>query len=168
MPAVSSSRSMRVDAALVQGMTRDAVVYTLTRPLALVAYAALGSAVVLTAIALSTALRAQPDQVGRFTLTLILLVAVIAGSVLLSRSSTRRALLAAMPPGSIVSVALGDDSIRVESAQGLSDVRYSTFRSVRVGRDAVLLRLRGASALTALPRPLISDEDIALLRSKIG
>ncbi len=37
-----------------------------------------------------------------------------------------------------------------------------------MGKDAVLLKLRDASVATAIPRALLTDDDIATLRSKIS
>jgi hypothetical protein len=36
-----------------------------------------------------------------------------------------------------------------------------------VGRHAALLRLRGSSVVTVMPRALLNDADVALLKSKI-
>jgi hypothetical protein len=73
-----------------------------------------------------------------------------------------------MPAASTVWGELLDDRLRVGVGRRTSEIPFSTFRSVHARRDAVLLRLHGASAVTALPRALFTDEDIALLRSRIG
>ncbi|MFP3344704.1 YcxB family protein, partial [Halomonas sp. SIMBA_159] len=74
----------------------------------------------------------------------------------------------ASPPGTAVWLRLDDEALRVGAGGRSSDIPYSTFQSVRAGRHAVLVKLRGASAITAVPRALLTDDDIALLRSRIG
>lgn len=58
--------------------------------------------------------------------------------------------------------------MQVGSGDRRSTIAYRTFQGIRVGTDAVLLKLRDASVMTAIPRALLSDEDIATLRSKIA
>jgi hypothetical protein len=65
-------------------------------------------------------------------------------------------------------VRLGETALHIGAGTRSSDIDYRTFQSVRVGKDAVLLKLRGASAITAVPRALLTDDDITQLRAHIG
>jgi len=161
------SRSVVIDAELLRGMTGDAMIFTLTRPLALIAYTALTAAFVVNAIVVGMLPPGAEEQRSDLVLTLLAIAALIVGSIMFTRASTRRAISTAMPPGTAVSVRVGEESIVLASKRGVSDMRYSTFRAARVGRHAVLLLLRGASVVTAVPRGLLGDEDIARLKSKI-
>ncbi len=148
-------------------MTWDTVIYTLTRPLAVIAYTALVAAFIVNAVVLSMIGGADPEQATTLTWTMFAIAALIVASIIFTRASTRRALSAAMPSGSAVRVELEPESIRMIAKNGVSDVTYATFRSVRVGAHAVVLRLRGSSVVTVIPRSLLSDADVALLKSKI-
>jgi hypothetical protein len=99
--------------------------------------------------------------------TMVAIAALIVASIVFTRASSRRAISTATPSGSVVRVELGDEKITMVSKSGVSDVAYSTFRSVHVGRHAALLRLRGSSVVTVMPRALLNDADVALLKSKI-
>lgn len=167
MTADSDSRFVVVDAELLRGMTWDATIFTLTRPLAVVAYTALIAAFIVNAIVLGMLSPAAEEQRTSLMFTLVAIAALIIASFLFTRASTRRAITAAMPSGTSVRATVGEESIVVASQRGVSDMRYSTFRTVRVGRHAVLLLLRGASVVTAVPRRLLSDADITRLKSKI-
>jgi hypothetical protein len=161
------SRSVVVDAELIRGMAWDALIYTLTRPLAIVAYLALIAALVVNAIVLGMLSGIDPDRSSTLTFTLLAIAALIVASVMFTRASVRRAIVAAMPSGTTVRADVGEESVRLVSKRGVSNMPYSTFRSARVGRHAAILQLRGTSAVTAIPRALLSDTDIALLKSKI-
>ncbi len=158
---------MTVDPELVRGMTADATLYSLTRPLALIAYTALLAAFVLNAIVLSAIGGADEEQTTTLTWTLVAIAAFAVASIVFTRAQVRRAISAAMPSGSSVAVSVGEQTIRLFAKNGVSDMAYSTFRAVRVGRHAAILQLRGASVVTAVPRALLSDDDIARLKSKI-
>ena len=47
-------------------------------------------------------------------------------------------------------------------------IPYETFQGMRVGSDAVILRVQGSSAVTAVPRAVFTDDDVARLRDRIG
>lgn len=158
---------MAVDPELLRGMTLDATIYSLTRPLALIAYAALLAAFVLNAIVLSIVSGVDEEQTTTLTWTLVAIAAFAVASIVFTRAQVRRAIMTAMPSGSTVGVSLGDKTIKLFAKNGVSDMAYSTFRAVRIGRHAAILQLRGASIVTALPRALLSDADIAQLKSKI-
>lgn len=148
-------------------MSADATIYSLTRPLALIAYTALIAAFVLNAIVLSIVGGVDEEQTTTLTWTLVAIAAFAVASIVFTRAQVRRAITTAMPAGSTVGVTLGEETITLFAKNGVSVMAYSTFRAVRVGRHAVILLLRGASVVTAIPRALLSDEDIALLKSKI-
>lgn len=158
---------MIVDPELLRGMTGDATIYSLTRPLALIAYTALLAAFVLNAIVLSMVSGVDEEQTTTLTWTLVAIAAFAVASIVFTRAQVRRAITTAMPSGSSVGVSLGDETIKLFAKNGVSDMAYATFRAVRVGRHAAILQLRGASVVTAVPRALLSDADIALLKQKI-
>jgi hypothetical protein len=165
---IPDSRAIQIDAELQRGMTFDATIYVLTRPLAIVAYGALLAAFILNAIVLSLVTAIGSDRAGTLLLTQVLLAAFIVASIAFTRASTRRAITTTMPSGSTVRVAVGDEKIHIVAKQGLSEVPYETFSAFRVGRHAALLRVRGTSVVTAIPRALLDDADIALLKARIG
>ena len=167
MTADSAARTATVDAEMIRGMTWDAVIYTLTRPLAVIAYTALIAAFVVNAIVLGVLGGADQEQTTTLTWTMVAIAALIVASIIFTRASTRRAISTTMPSGSVVRVELGDASIKMVSKSGVSDVAYSTFRSVHVGRYAALLRLRGTSVVTVVPRILLSDDDVVRLKSRV-
>lgn len=148
-------------------MTWDATIYIVTRPLAVIAYTALIAAFIINAIVLSMIGGADEDQTTNLSWTLVAIAALVIASIIFTRASTRRAITSAMPSGSRARVELGDESIRMFAENGVSDMAYSTFRAIRVGRHAAILQLRGASVVTAIPRTLLSDADVALLKSRI-
>lgn len=148
-------------------MTRDAMIFTLTRPLAIIAYTALVAAFIVNAAVLAMISPADQEQRTSLTLTLVAIAALIVASIIFTRASTRRAISIAMPSGTAVRAEVRETSIVVASKRGVSDMPFTTFRTVRVGRHAVLLLLSGTSVVTAVPRTLLSDVDIAQLKSKI-
>lgn len=158
---------MPVDPELLRGMTLDATIYSLTRPLALIAYTALLAAFVLNAIVLSVVGGVDKEQTTTLTWTLVAIAAFAVASIVFTRAQVRRAIMTAMPSGSTVGVSLGDKTIKLFAKNGVSDMAYSNFRAVRVGRHAAILQLRGASIVTAIPRALLSDADITQLKAKI-
>lgn len=167
MTADPVSRPVVIDAELLRGMTWDATIYTLTRPLAIIAYAALIAAFVVNAIILGMIGGADDGRTTNLTWTLVAIAALIVASIIFTRASARRAITTAMPSGSSVRAAVGEQAIELFSKRGVSRMPYATFRAVRVGRHAVILLLRGASIVTTVPRAALSDTDIAQLKSKI-
>lgn len=148
-------------------MSWDALIYTLTRPLAVIGYAALLAAFIVNAMVLSMVSGVDDDRASTLTWTLLAIAALAVASIMFTRASVRRVISTTMPSGSKVAVQVGDETIRLITARGVSNMPYSTFRAVRVGKHAAILRLRVPSAITAVPRVLLSDEDIAALRAKI-
>ena len=65
-------------------------------------------------------------------------------------------------------VELGERALLIGADKRRSEIPYDEFQSIRAGRDAVLLKVRGASVVTAVPRPLFTDEDLAKLRARIA
>lgn len=156
--------ALPVDEKLLRGMARDAAIYALTRPAAIVMWVALVAAFVVSILNLTATGGAQ----GLSGLLPVASIALMVYAVVMTVAGARRAVRAANPPGSAVWIRLGDSSLHVGTGSRSSDIAYTTFQSVRAGRHAVLLRLRGASAVTAIPRALLSDDDIGTLRSRIG
>ncbi|PRB15187.1 YcxB family protein [Microbacterium sp. MYb62] len=161
-------RSLTVDESLLRRMARDAAIYSLTRPFAIVMWVALAGALVLSILNLNAPL--APGQEPPFGAGWMPPVIIGLGfyAVLMSVSTARRAVRIAMPVETVVWVSLEDDALKMGSGRRRSDIAYDTFQHLRVGRDAVLLKLRDASVATAIPRALLTDEDIATLRSRIA
>lgn len=161
-------RSLTVDESLLRRMARDAAIYSLTRPVAIVMWVALAGALVLSILNLSAPI--APGQKAPYGAGWMpaLVIALAIFVVVLSVSGARRAVRNAMPLETVVWVSLEADVLKVGSGRRRSDIAYSTFQHVRVGKDAVLLKLRDASVATAIPRALFTDEDIAALRSRVS
>ncbi|MEA1262442.1 YcxB family protein [Microbacterium sp. STF-2] len=161
-------RSLTVDEGLLRRMARDAAIYSLTRPAALVMWVALAAALVLSILNLGTPVR--PGEQGPFGAGWmpVIIVALAGFAVVMSVSGARTAVRIAMPVGTVVWVSLEEDSLQMGSGRRRSDIAYRTFQRMRVGKDAVLLKLRDTSAATAIPRGLLTDDEIATLRSKIS
>lgn len=149
-------------------MSRDTTIFLLTRPLSVVVWGVLAVALGVTVVSFGTVAALAPGQAGEMIVMPVLVLGVMVLYVVFTVVTVRRSLTAAMPEGTSVSVEVGEEELRVESAQGGSRIRYSTFRSIRAGRDAVMLQLRGSSVITALPRVLVPDADIERIRAKIG
>lgn len=161
-------RSLTVDERLLRRMARDAAIYSLTRPAAIVMWVALAAALVVSILNLSGLVAAGRDDGGFAAWMPPLIIALAAGAVIMSVSSARQAVRAAMPPQTLVWVSLEDDVLRVGSGDRRSVIAYDTFQGIRVGSDAVLLKVRDTSVATAIPRALLSDDDLAALRAKIA
>ena len=156
--------TLTVDERLLRGMARDAAIYALTRPGAIVMWVALVAALILSILNLT----APGDDQGLARLLPVASIALMVYAVVMTVVGARRAVRAATPPGTAVWVRFGENALQIGAGSRSSDLEYRTFQSVRVGKDAVLLRLRGASAITAIPRALVTDEEIAQLRARIG
>ncbi|MFJ4016175.1 YcxB family protein [Microbacterium sp. NPDC090014] len=156
--------TVTVDERLLRGMARDAAVYALTRPAAIVMWIALAAALALSILNLS----ATGGNPGLSDLLPVASIGLMVYAVVMTIVGARRAVHSATPPGTVVWVRLGDTALHIGAGHRSSDIDYSTFQSVRAGADAVLLKLRGASAITAIPRSLVTDDDLATLRARIG
>ncbi|WP_460799287.1 YcxB family protein [Microbacterium sp. GXF0217] len=161
-------RYVQVDRDLLTRMSRDATIFLLTRPLSIFVWVLLGVGLVWSLIPFITALTAAPSQAGRLVVMPALFAGLMVLYVLFTAASVRRSLTSAMPEGTSVSVRVGANELRVESARGTSRIPFTGFRRMKAGRDAVMLQLRSSSAMTALPRAVVSDADIEHLREKIG
>ena len=164
MPA----RSLTVDESLLRRMARDAAIYSLTRPTAIVMWVALAAALVFSVVNLTAPV--APGEEGPYGAGWmpVLIVALAGFAVFMSVSGARTAVRIAMPAGTRVWVSLEDDVLQMGSGRRRSDIAYRTFQRMHVGKDAVLLKVRDTSAATAIPRELFTDDDIAVLRSKIS
>lgn len=161
-------RSVTIDESLLRRMARDAAIYSLTRPFAIVMWVALAGALTLSILNQNAPLapgQAEPFGAGWMP---PLILALAAYAVVMSVASARRAVRTAMPVETVVWVSLDDEVLKMGSGRRRSDIAYSTFQHMRVGRDAVLLKLRDASVATAIPRALLTDDDIAALRARIA
>ncbi|MEV7609532.1 YcxB family protein [Microbacterium sp. NPDC089320] len=156
--------TVTVDERLLRGMARDAAVYALTRPAAIVMWIALVAALALSILNLS-ADRGDPGLSG---LLPVASIGLMVYAVVMTIVGARRAVRSATPPGTLVWVRLGESALHIGAGSRSSDIDYSTFQSLRVGADAVLLKLTGTSAITAIPRTLLTDDDLATLRARIG
>jgi hypothetical protein len=161
-------RSLTIDERLLRRMARDAAIYSLTRPAAIVMWVALAAGLVLSILNLSGPNAAGTEDGGFAAWMPPLIVALAIGATVMTISSARNALRRAMPPQTLVWVSLEDDVLRVGSGDRRSVIAYDTFQGIRVGADAVLLKVRGTSVATAIPRALLSDDDVATLRSKVA
>ncbi|WP_101846622.1 YcxB family protein [Zhihengliuella sp. ISTPL4] len=161
-------RSVTVDEGLLRRMARDAAVYALTRPVAIVMWVALAAGLVLSVLTLNSRLAAGEEVSTLVAWMPVVTVALGAYAVILTTSSARRAVRAAMPVESVVWVALDEDRLQLGSDRRRSEIPYRTFQSLRVGRDAVLFKVRDASVATAIPRSLFSDEELTMLRARIS
>lgn len=161
-------RSVTVDESLLRRMARDAAVYSLTRPVAIVMWVALAAGLVLSVFTLNDLLSRGAEVSTIVAWLPALTVALGAYAVILTTSSARRAVRAAMPVESVVWVALDEDRLQLGSDRRRSEIPYRTFQSLRVGRDAVIFKVRDASVATAIPRSLFSDEELATLRARIS
>lgn len=161
-------RSLTIDDRLLRRMARDAAIYSLTRPAAIIMWVALAAALVVSILSLSGPKVPSADDGGFAAWMPPLIVALAIGATFMTISSARNALRAAMPAQTLVWVSLEDDVLRVGSGERRSVIAYDTFQGIRVGADAVLLKVRGTSVATAIPRALLSDDDVAALRAKIA
>lgn len=156
--------TLTIDEALLRRMARDAAIFSLTRPRAIVMWAVLAAALIISILSLNAA----TDRDGARAFLPVAALGLMAFAVIMTVSSARRAVRAAMPPGTTVWVRVGQDALRIGARDRTSTVAYSTFQSLRAGRHAVLFKIRGAAVITAVPRALLSDSDIAELRARIG
>lgn len=158
---------MQISESMLSAMARDTATYALTRPTAVVAWVVLSLALITTVGSLITVSAAGSEVAGDLAWMPPLILFMMVMFVVMTVTLIKRALRATMPAGSTVSARIGNEHVYVTSTQGRSAVPFTTFRSIRVGRSAVLMQLRGVSVATALPRELISDEDLARLRAAI-
>lgn len=161
-------RSLTVDEFLLRKMARDAAIYSLTRPAAILMWIALAAALAISILNVSGLAAAGQEDGGFAAWMPPLIIALAVGAIVLSVSSARQAVRRAMPPQTLVWVSLEDEVLRVGSGDRRSVIAYDTFQGIRVGADAVLLKVRDTAVATAIPRALLSDEEIAVLRAKIA
>ncbi|WP_430648124.1 hypothetical protein [Agromyces sp. GXS1127] len=166
--AVAPSRSLVVDDRLTQSVTREALAFTLLRPAAIVMWVACGIAL-LVCVAGIALIAALSSRVSMLIVALgVVLVVLPAAWVVALRISIGRSVRAAYPVGSIASAEVRDHALHTESALGSSDLAYAAIRVLHVGRAVVLLRVGSNSAVGILPRDVLTDDDLARLRSRTG
>ncbi|WP_260857405.1 YcxB family protein [Microbacterium sp. 1.5R] len=158
--------SVTVSEALVRRMARDAAVYGLTRPWAIVMWVALAASLVLSILNLTVGSGAAVS--GTAAWLPFFSVALMAVAVGMTVSGARRAVRQALPPGTVTWARLNDETLQIGADRRVSVIPYDTFQGMRVGSDAVILRVQGSSAVTAVPRILFTDHEVALLRDRIG
>lgn len=157
--------TVTVSESLVRRMARDAAVYGLTRPWAIVMWVALAASLVLSILALTAGAGAgDSGSAGWLPLASAALMAVAIGATV---SGARRAVRAAMPPGTVVWARVNDSDLQIGADRRVSVIPYETFQGMRVGSDAVILRVQGSSAVTVVPRAAFTDTDVARLRDRI-
>lgn len=164
---MNTSRTVTVDQDLIARMLRDTVIYVFTRPLALIAWSGLGAALIVM-IATLLSLAAVGADSGISAWMPVAALALMGFFAYATISAAKRSLITTMPPGSRVTATVGAQQLEIATAKGASGIDYSAFRQVRVGRDAVLLQVRGVSAVTPVPRALFDDEEIAHIKAAIG
>ncbi|WP_341934999.1 YcxB family protein [Microbacterium sp. LWO14-1.2] len=158
--------TVTVSESLVRRMARDAAVYGLTRPWAVVMWVALAASLVLSILNLTAGAGVgDSGSAGWLPLASVALMAVAIGTTV---SGARRAVRTAMPPGTVVWARLNDEDLQIGADRRVSVIPYETFQGMRVGSDAVILRVQGSSAVTAVPRAVFTDDDVARLRDRIG
>jgi hypothetical protein len=161
-------RTVIVDETQLRGMGRDAAFVSLTRPTAIVMWLALLGALILSILNLSARAASGPEAVGTAAWLPAAIIGIVIFAVVMTHATTRRALRAAMPAGTTVAVSVQSDALHIRSGDRRSRIDYRAFQSLRAGRDAVVLKLRDEAVLTALPRALFSDDDLAMLRERIS
>lgn len=157
--------TVTIDERLLRRMARDAAVYGLTRPWAIVMWIALAAGLVLSFLTLGGGAADDSGSAGWLPLATVGLGAV---AVFATVSGARRAVRTATPPGTVVWARLEPDTIQIGADRRVSDIRYREFEGIRVGRDAVILRIRNSSAITIVPRVLLTDDDITRLRLSVA
>ncbi|WP_091231669.1 hypothetical protein [Microbacterium sp. 3J1] len=156
--------TVTIDEALLRRMARDAAIFSLTRPRAIVMWIILAAALVVSTLGVTSAGSGE----GTRAFLPVASLGLMAFAVVMTVSKARRAVRVAMPPGTIVWARVGAEALHVGAGSRTSDISYSTFQSVRAGRHAVLFTVRGAAVITAIPRALLSDSDIAQVRDRVG
>ncbi|MFJ4173798.1 YcxB family protein [Microbacterium sp. NPDC089696] len=157
--------TVTIDESLLRRMARDAAVYGLTRPWAIVMWVALAAGLALSFLTLGTGAADDANSAAWLPLATIGLGAV---AVFATVAGARRAVRTATPPGTVVWARLEADTLQIGADRRVSDIRYREFEGIRVGRDAVILRIRNSSAITVVPRVLLTDDDIARLRLSVA
>src|SRR5690554_583177 len=103
-------------------MVTDATLYAVTRPLAVIAYAALLAALIVNIIVLTTVSSPDAERASTLAWTPVAIAALIVASIMFTRASVRRAITAAMPSGSQVRVRVNEQSLQLVAKRGVSDM----------------------------------------------
>ena len=155
--------SVTIDEGTLRRMANDAAVYSLLRPWAIVMWAVLAATLVLSVFSIRDDGRSE----GLVSFLPFASVGLMLFAVFVTVSGARRAVRAASPPGTVVWARVGDETLSIGSGRRTSEIPFREFEGVRVGRGAIILKIRDAAAITAVPREALSDEDIATLRTRI-
>jgi len=81
------------------------------------------------------------------------------------RRNVVRALKSSMPPGSVHTCRYSEESMASTGPLGYSEVRFSAFSSIWIGRRAVVLRQHGTRVVQILPVELMPPDKVALVRA---
>lgn len=155
--------SLTVTDDLVRAMTRDVTSVMLRSRQMAVVWVSFGVLVVAALVVVAVG-----DDPG-LGLTVVVMAPLLLGVLVLStRRSVRRALTAALPPGTDVSLAVTDEGLQQRNALGASQTTWSAFRDLRVRGAAAVLRMHGSSAFVVLPSALLTDADRDALRARLG
>ncbi|KSW28311.1 hypothetical protein ATM99_11860 [Cellulomonas sp. B6] len=154
-------RELTITPELVRRVARDATVELLTGPRMLAVWALVAAPV---AVLVGVTTPGRQGAWAGFVAAVLLPVLV----VWRTRRSARRALGATLVPGATVRVQIRDDALVTETAAGSTCAPWSTYAAVRVHRSALLLRFARVPSVVVLPRALLTDDDLALLRARVG
>lgn len=154
--------TLRVDKMLADRMTADTVRFALTRPPMMVFWVVvtLGIAGFVVLLVL-----APEEAVGMWWFALALVVLVVA-LVSLVVVPVRRAVRTGLPVGSDVAASVVDDLLKIEAAQGSSQIRVAALTRVHLLRETVVLQMRGSGSASILPRRLLDDHELALIGAR--
>ena len=168
MTSHDDSARVPIDAELQRHLRFDTLLFTLTRPVALIGYLALIAAAIFLASALPTISAQGRSNATLLQWLLFAIIALLVASIWFTRASIRRAIETAMPRGSFVRAEVQPHSLIIASKRGVSRARYAEVRSVHARRYSVLIRMHQASAVLTVPRAALSDDDLATLRQRIA
>lgn len=154
--------TLTVDEALIARTSRDTIRYTLSRPLMIVVWTFVALSLV------SFAVVAILDTV-RFAelwwLCLVLLI-VTSSLILLTVLPIRRSVRTGMPLDSQISASVEDGMLKVDAAQGRSEIRLDSLKTARIFGETLIVQLKGSPTAHALPHRLLSAEELAALGAR--
>lgn len=149
--------TVRVDEALLKRTVADTIRYTLTRPTMIVVWVLVAFS--LTAFAVVASL--DGSRFGELWWLGLVLIVLTASLVALTVLPIRRALRLGMPVGSELSASVAEGVLRMDAAQGRSEIRLDALKRARLAGETVIVQLKGTPTASAVPRRLLSDEELA-------